>query len=391
MPLPAPTPLAARPTVALGTTGLHFPADALREACENGIIPVLMHRLTGEDGSSDDGPREMLTDTATALAKAGHSGAWGAGCTVGTAAEAAAFATAGYTWFSFALGGEIDPRADSLSLNELDAVIVALEDSGCLAADWHAHYTDREWQLASGGTLRLADETLARAAVKYGHALAHGAQLQQAIRTLWSGHGAAPDIELCFAGRRERWIAEEFLFLTLESMRCGLAPVCISPSLGADWQAGAEFHGDQNTLSATLTLAGEIAALAGALKVGIHHAAGKADIEAVAQSTLGARAHLDFEEAAWLATLDVLAKQQPELFRRWLCIAQEVFPFAAGGAALSITEEDIHGLPQVDDAELSATFLADVRGRQLLLATFPDVMRRDRALREAVSAGPRLR
>ena len=58
MRLPAPTPLAGRPTVALGCTGLHFPADALREARENGVAPVMMHRLTGEDGSGDDGPRE---------------------------------------------------------------------------------------------------------------------------------------------------------------------------------------------------------------------------------------------------------------------------------------------------------------------------------------------
>ena len=384
MPLPAPTPLAERPTVTLGCTGLHFPADALRVACENGIAPVLMHRLTGEDGSSDDGPREMLAATAEALRKAGHSTAWGAGCTVSSAADAAAFATAGYTWFSFALGGEIDSRAETMSLDELDAEIVALEDSGHLAAAWHTHYTDRDWQLPSGRTLHFADETLARVAVKYARALAHAGQMQQAIRTLWTGHGAAPDIELCFAGRRDPWNAEEFLFLALESARCGLAPVCISPSFSAAWQPGAEFGGDPDALSAALSLGGEIAALAGPLKVGIHHAAGKTNLEAAVQRTLGPRAHLDFEEAAWLATLDVLAQRNPELFRRWLCIAQEMFPFAAGGMALSITEEDIHVLPQVGDAELAATFLGDVRGRQLLLATFPDVLRCDRALREAL-------
>ena len=68
-----------------------------------------------------------------------------------------------------------------------------------------------------------------------------------------------------------------------------------------------------------------------------------------------------------------------------------MFPFAADDAALAITEEDIHVLPQVDDAELPATFLADLRGRQLLLATCPDVLRRDRVLREAISAGSRPR
>ncbi len=384
MTLPAPTPLAARPTVALGCTGLHFPADAVRAARENGIAPVLMHRLSGEDGSADDGPREMLAATVAALKNTGHTGAWGAGCTVRTTAEAAAFATAGYTWFLFAPGGEIDPHADAMSLDELDAAIVALEDSGCLAAEWHTRYTDREWQLTPGRKLRLADETLARAAVKFGRTLAHAAQLQQAIRTLWSGHGAAPDIELCFAGGRDRWSGEEFLFLALESARSGLCPACISPPLGAAWQPGAEFSGDENDLATMLTGFGEIAALAGPLKIGIHHAAGKAGLHAEAQRTLGTRAHLDFEEDAWLAALDALAQRQPELFRRWLCAAQEQFPFAASGMALAITEEDIHVLPQVGDADLATTFLGDVRGRQLLLATFPEVLRSDRALREAI-------
>ncbi|MEO6785976.1 MAG: tagaturonate epimerase family protein [Chthoniobacteraceae bacterium] len=391
MPLPAPTPLAARPTVALGCTGLHFLTATLREAREKGFAPVLMHHLTGGDGTADDGPREMLAVTAEALANAGHSSAWGAGCVVRTAADAAAFAAAGYSWFSFALGDEIDSRAECMSLDELDAAIVALEDSGGYAPAWHAHYTDREWLTASGRKLRFADEALARVAVKFGRALAHAAQLQQAIRTLWSGHGAAPDIELCFAGRRDRWSDEEFLFLALESARSGLCPVCISPSLGAAWQPGAEYSGDQAELESLLASAGQIAALAGLLKVGIHHAAGKADIASAAKRILGPRTHLDFEEDAWLASLDALAHQQPELFRRWLGVAQEMLPFAAGDAALAITEEDIHVLPQVGDEELSATFLADMRGRQLLLSTFPDVLRKDRALREAVSAGPRPR
>lgn len=390
MPLPAPSPLAARPTIALGCSGLHFPAQAVRAAHKAGIVPVMMHHLTGEDSSADDGPREMLTATAAALEKAGHSTAWGAGCVVRTSAEAAAFTTAGFTWFSFELGNLSDTRADSISLDELDAAVVALEDAGCYALDWHAHYTDREWPLPSGRIFRLGDETLARIAVKYGPALAEAAQWQQAIRTLWTGRGAPPDIELNFAGRRDRWSAEEFLFLALETARSGLGPVCISPSLGGAWQRGVEFDGDENELAAMLALTAEIAALVGPLKVGIRHAAGKSCLR---EFTLpaAARGHVNFEEDAWLATLDTLAREQPELFRRWLGLAQELFPFVAGDMALAITEEDIHALPQVADADLPATFLADLRGRQLLLATYPDVLRRDRALREAISAAPQLR
>jgi hypothetical protein len=391
MSLHSPSPLAARPTVALGCSGIHFPAQALRATHEAGVAPVLMHHLTGEDGSGDEGPRELLAATAAALEETGFPAEWGAGGVVRTSAEAAAFATAGFTWFSFELASLPDTRADSMSPDELDSAVVAIEDAGCYPQGWHSQYTDREWTLPSGRILRLEDETLARVAVKYGRALAEAAQLQQAIRTFWMGRGAPPDIELNFSGRRDRWSAEEFLFLALETARSGLGPACISPTLGPAWLPGVEYDGEQDDLARMLSLAGEIAALAGPLKVGIRHAAGKSCLRDVASRTLGPRCHANFEEDAWLDTLDTLARRQPEIFRRWLMLAQELFPFVAGGTALSITEEDIHVLPQVADAELPATFLADIRGRQLLLSTFPDVLRRDRALREAISAGSRPR
>jgi hypothetical protein len=45
-------------------------------------------------------------------------------------------------------------------------------------------------------------------------------------------------------------------------------------------------------------------------------------------------------------------------------------------------------MPRVADSDLAATFLDDLRGRQLLLSTFPEVMRRDRNLRNAIASGP---
>lgn len=384
---PAPTPLAAQPTAAFGCTGIHFPAAAMLGACAKGRAPVLMHRLAGEDGSNDEGPREMLATTMQRLGETGHAGAWGAGCVVRSSAEAAAFATAGFTWFSFDLGGHLDTRADTMSPDELDAAVVRAEDAGFFPLGWHELYLDCTWQPARGDAFRIEDERLARFAVKYGRALAEAAQWQQAVRTLWSGRGSEPDIELNFAGRRERWSPAEFFFVAHDAARRGLGPACISPSLGHHWQPGADFSGDAPELSNWLSLAGDIAALAGQARVGIRHAAGKSCMESLAETALGSRCHANFEEDAWLATLEAIASGQPDVFRRWLVAAQEQFPFAAGELPLAITEEEIHALPQVDDASLAATFLQDLRGRQLLLATFADVLRSDRSLREAVSGG----
>jgi hypothetical protein len=384
MEIPAPTPLAARPTLAFGCIGACFPAGLLDEACGLGFAPIVLHHFTGEMGSSDEGPREMLAATRQALGKSRCPTEWGAGAVVTSTEEAAAFATAGFTWFTFDVTAVTDDRTASMSLDQLDAAVVAAEDFGCYRHGWHESYLDREWRTASGRILTFTDDVLARAAVKFGPALAHADQLQQAIRTLWVGHGQAPDLELSLAGTRTPTSLDEFLFLTLESARRGLNPVSIAPSLGAAWQPGADFPGEPGEMETYFAALGEIAALAGSQKVGIHHAAGKTGIMPLARRVLGDRSHLNCEEATWLEALGRLADSEPQVFREWLRQAQEIFPFATGNAALSINEEDIRSLPDAPNGALRDTFLGHVNGRQLLLATFPALMRQQRSLRDAV-------
>jgi hypothetical protein len=315
----------------------------------------------------------MLAATMRSLEGAYPGDKWGAGCVIRTPEEAALFATAGYTWFTLDLSGLMDDRARSMSPDELDAAIVALEDSGCYQQGWHENFLDRTWQIGPGETLRIDDESLARAAVMFGPALSHADQMHQAIRTAWTGRGEPPDVELHFAGRRAPTSPGEFLFLVLESARRGLHPAAIAPSLGPAWQPGAAFDGN---LADTLGPLGGIAALCGALKVGIHFAAHKPGLPAIARSILGDRVHLNLEEATWLERLGEMAETRPGAFREWLEAAQELFPFAAGDLPLAITEEDTHVLPQVSDPELRETFLGHFQGRQLLITTFDSVLRR---------------
>jgi len=373
MDIPAPTPLASRPTVALGCLDGFFPSNLLRATQQAGFTPVFLHRLATEVGGPGDGPREMLAATMRSIEPTDPCSAWGAGCVVRMEEEAALFATAGYTWFTFDLAGLIDDRAHSMSLDRLDAAIVALEDSGCYAPGWHGNYLDREWLTVSGRALRLEDEAIARAAVKFGPALAHADQLHQAIRTVWTGRGEPPDIELSLAARRTPFSSEEFLFLALEAARRGLSPSAIAPPIGAGWQPGAEFAGDT---AAAIGRLGEAATLSGSLKLGVHFADGKPELLSTARAIPGVRLHLNFEEATWREHLGKMADSRPEEFREWLRVAQEVFPFAIGDTPLAISEEDTHALPQVTDSALRETFLGHVQGRQLLLVTFCAVRHR---------------
>ena len=65
--------------------------------------------------------RTAAEATRQALGKSGCPKEWGAGAVVTSTEEAAAFATAGFTWFTFDLTAPTDDRSASMSLDQLDA------------------------------------------------------------------------------------------------------------------------------------------------------------------------------------------------------------------------------------------------------------------------------
>ena len=349
MDIPAPKTFAAAPTITIGAPlGRVFPAQFVDVA----RAPIFLHELGGEKERATRGPRELFTETRDALVRAGHLGDWGAGGIVRETDEAAQFATAGATWLTMDLAPLLDVRADAMSLDALDAAIVALEDAGCFSQGWADAYLDRTFALA----LRLDDETLARAAVKFGRALAHAEQIQQMIRVCWMGKGTAPDIEVSIAAAPTATTRAELLFLSHEIRRRALGATALAPSLGADLEMGDTFTGDAS-------IHADFAAITNASGIKL----------SLPQSASTTSAHLDATEAAPLALLREIATQQPALFREWLRCAQFHFATVRPAWRISTTEDDIRFLPDVADDALAATFLDEKKGRQLLLVTFPVV------------------
>jgi hypothetical protein len=83
------------------------------------------------------------------------------------------------------------------------------------------------------------------------------------------------------------------------------------------------------------------------------------------------RSHCGLNRVAWLGTLRVVARRDPELFREMLSEAQVRFAMEKGDRISATTEDDIRSLPLVEDALLETTFLDDFRGRQLLYVAAP--------------------
>lgn len=323
-----------------------------------------MHELGGEKERASLGPRELLEKTRVRLAQQQPGLVfWGAGACVSSPEEAAQFATAGYTWFRLDMARVVDLRADTLPLEAMDATIVALEDLGIFAPGWYTAYVDQELTPVAGANFRLPDETLARAAVKFAPVFARAQEIEQVIRNCWSGRGEPPDLEIVLSPGGPASTAEEMLFASME-LRWRLSSVtAIAPALGHEWEPGQ----DPSFIAGTLTHA--LSRLSSALcpaRLSAPHLLGHAlpDPRLVHQDTM---------ETGRLAFLAQLIQRDPALFREWLEGARLAFPIARSGWPITLSEEEARFLPQVEDAELAATFLDLPSGRQLLLSTWSDV------------------
>lgn len=319
----SPTPLGHQPTIALGAP---FGRVDFTTA-HDGRAPVILHRLGGEKDREQIGPRELRDATCAMLEAHGWPERWGLGGVCVELEDAGNFAIAGYSWFTFDLASRIDVSADGATLEQLDARIVALEDAGCFPIGWHEAY------------LPCDEEALARAAVKFAPALSHAEQLQQTIRTSWSGRGEFPDIEVSIARALRRTTALELRFLAMELRRRGIWTTVIAPALSEDSSAFAD-----------------ILANAGNVRLSAPDAS-----------------HVDCAEAAFFAALRHIAETNAPLFRQILAVAKDAFPVARAGWNLAVTEEDVHMMPDVENAALASTFIDHQNGRETLLCTWDAV------------------
>ena len=337
----APMTFGQEPTVAIGAPYGRVLADELVDPDGRGV--VVLHRLGWEKEREKFGPRELREATCAAFDKVGWPVRWGLGGVCVEIEDAANFGLAGYSWFTFDLASRIDNSADTASLDALDARIVALEDAGVFPLGWHVKYL--------GGEASFAEEMLARAAVKFGEALAHAEQLQEILRTMMSGSDGLPDVEISIARAICRTTAEELRFLALELKRRGVWTTVIAPSFGPEYQAGLE--PSQPPEIATFA---EILATSGGVRLAAPGAS-----------------HIHQTDRAFFAMLRHIAETNAPLFREILVAARDAFPTVRAGWNLLVTEEDIHMMPDVEDAALASTFLEHPHGRQLLVCAWDAV------------------
>src|SRR5918998_3470274 len=166
---------------------------ALRAVGE-GIAPIFAQQSIREMQRTDRTPREVLDDATWGIFAEGWTGGFGADADhLKTTADVDACVAAGYTFFTFDPGEHVDDRAETASAPALRSALDDLpwEDLQDRPSDLKRRYLDEHFE-AEGRRVHFDDLSLARAAVKYGRAVAHVARLYRHL----AGAMGAGDFEV---------------------------------------------------------------------------------------------------------------------------------------------------------------------------------------------------
>ncbi len=274
------------------------------------------------------------------------------------ACDAAGFRLVTESWPVLDPSEYLAPLADAFSADELTAAQAALiEDGVFLSLDWKAAYLGREFPMPEGEALRFHEQTLGKAAVKVGWAVAYAAELAD---------GVSGDFEVDFSATPNATTPIEHLFIAMGLRSRGVAFTSLALRWPGTFEAAVDFEGDVAEFERAVAAHAAVARLAGNYRLSFPHAEEKFAVLPAIARECGDLLHVKTSGLAWMAGLRAIARTEPALFWEILRAAQEQFPFDKVGEPISTNEEDVRFLPEVADAELERTFFDEPRGRQLL-------------------------
>lgn len=365
-----PGPLGLRRSMGFGDRiGLATPGHvrALQVAGE-GLRPVFAQQSIREMARTRRSPQEVLDDATWGVFSSGWRLGHGADADhIKTPDDVDVCAAAGYTLFTFDPGDHVQAGADTLSAPRLEQMLerlpwAALEDSteSMLQRYRRVPAAVADLDIACG------DEPAARAAIKYGPAVAHAARLYRRLREV-----APPDCEAEISVDETDSPTTSFqhVYIATELTRLGVRWVSLAPRFEGRFEKGSDYIGDPGAFEADCAVHAAIARRLGPYKLSLHSGSDKLSIYGAFRRCTGSLGHVKTAGTSYLEALRTLSRTDPPLFRDVYALARSRYGEDRAtyhvSARLEATPEPV----QVQDAALPA-LLDDFHVRQVLHVTF---------------------
>lgn len=338
-----------------------------------GFLPIFAQQSIREMTRTERTADEVMQAARKALHAANYNGVWGADADhLKNLQDVQITAAAGFRFFTIDPSEFVNNAADTLNERELDAEILKQNEEKLYGdSSLEERYLNQSYDIGET-SLSFDKETLWRAGVKYGRAIAHCERMAGYIAD--ANPNRLFEIEVSVDETDSPTSHLEHLFFALELRRRGVTIVSLAPRFIGEFEKGIDYKGDLAAFETSLKVHVAIARALGPYKISIHSGSDKFSIYPVIGRLCGDLLHVKTAGTSYLEALRVLARQQAGIFKEIVQYSGERFTEDKVSYHISVTDSDIPKLMRTSQSDLEQVFLDEDAGRQLLHVTFGSVL-----------------
>ncbi len=373
LPFTGPRPAGLATSIGCGDRlGMATPGH-VRAVRKTRVVPFFAQQSIREMERTDRTPEDVINDSTWGVFQEGWRAGYGADADhLKTKADIDRCLAAGFTFYTFDPREHVDNAAHTDDLSTLRLKVDALPWDR-LADDAMAmreRYL-RTFSIADELTISFDEETLLRAAAKYGRALAHVADLYRHLRKRM---GDRPfEVEVSVDETDTTTSPEEHFFIARELARLGVRWVSLAPRYVGRFEKGVDYIGDLAELDAAVARHAAIARHCGPYKLSIHSGSDKFSVYPIVARHTQGMMHLKTAGTSYLEALRAVALIAPPFFREILDFAFD--HYAEDRATYHVSADPARALCHQDlaDDELPSV-LDNFDNRQILHVTYGSVL-----------------
>ncbi|MBN1887397.1 MAG: hypothetical protein JW850_05385 [Thermoflexales bacterium] len=369
-----PTPLGLQTSAGCGDRlGLATPGHVRAARRFSTIAPILAQQSVRENARTGRSPQQVMDDATWGILQEGWREPWGADADhLKTPADVDSFVEAGYTFYTIDPGDHVDNDAHTAALETLQDKIHSLpwdqlEDS---PERLHQRYLKRRFEVEGQG-LEFDQTTLARAAAKYGRAIAHTARMYRHL----AGQMQTFELEISVDETETPTSVEEHFFIATELGRLGVKWVSLAPRYVGRFEKGVDYIGDLAEFETELARHAAVARTLGPYKLSIHSGSDKFSIYPIIARLAKGLVHLKTAGTSYLEALRTISQVDPGLFREILEFARERYETDRASYHVSAQLDRLAATGALGNADLPG-LLEQFDARQVLHVTFGSILDR---------------
>ncbi len=330
------------------------------------VAPIFAQQSIRENARTGRSPQQVLDEATWGVFQENWQAGFGADADhLKTVEDIDSCLAAGYTFYTIDPGAHVDPRAESASLGDLRGL------ASMLPGELHPEASGLLGKTLRIEHLRLTfdEPALLKAAVKYGQAVWHVAQM---YRHLAAQAGPRPfELEISVDETDQPTSHTEHAYIACELTRLGVRWVSLAPRFVGTFEKGVDYIGDAAAFEADIAGHAALARHFGPYKLSLHSGSDKFSIYPAAVRQTQGLIHLKTAGTSYLEALRTIAALDAGLFG-------EIYAFARQRYETDRTS--YHVSAQLSRAPLPGRFsdpvglLDQFDARQILHVTFGSVL-----------------